>query len=130
MSSYRGFVRSPGLRLGIVLSIALFYGLPAEAHRPRDNASWLLTDVILQPNTEHWPGSYVPESYRLEGYRRGPRNADAPDGPERHICHTAHARHLSTRDIACPSTAGNASPSRTLRTSGPARSPGVTDPAR
>lgn len=55
----------------------------------------LYPEVLIEPETEHWQGNYVPDGYRLNGYD------GQPDGPG--ICSGESGRTISTRGAACPS---------------------------
>ncbi|GAB3671675.1 hypothetical protein [Salinisphaera aquimarina] len=51
-------------------------------------------EVLIEPETEHWRGNYVPDSYRLDGYDGKPRGAA--------ICSGASGRTISTSGAGCP----------------------------
>ena len=50
--------------------------------------------VLIAPETEHWPGNYQPDGYRLDGYDGRPR------GPS--SCQGRGGHSWSTQGSACP----------------------------
>lgn len=78
----------------ILATVACCVAVPLMASAHQHTNQQPDVEVLIAPETEHWPSNYVPDNYTLEDYDGQPNNITICDGSSGHT--------VSTADRPCP----------------------------